>query len=81
MILVSYRVAPCHGHVVHDPVVLVVHEHPLPQLSDLLLVVRVGGSVLFRASNLTASVFAKCDFIRRGSDPLAEDNLSQVLCW
>ena len=48
--LVLHLVAPRHRHVVHDPVVLVVHEHPLLQLRQLLYRVSVVRLVLLSST-------------------------------
>ena len=70
------RVAPGHGHVVHNPVVLVVHEHALLEEGQLLLVLRLGCLVFLGAKNLAlVYVRAKGNLVRRGSDPLAENHL------
>ncbi len=47
-----HRVAPGDGHVVHDPVVLVVHAHALPQHAHLLLVLLVAHVVVLGADGL-----------------------------
>ena len=74
---IFYRVAPSHRHVVHNPVVLVVHEHALLQQGQLLLVLRLSGLVLLGAENLAlVYVLAKGDLIRGRSNPLTKAHLN-----
>ena len=80
VLTILHRVAPRDGHVVDDPVVLVVHEHPLPQQSYLLLVVLVACLVLLAAQHLALRVLTKLDLVWRGSDPLSKHHLSKILC-
>ena len=76
---VLHGVAPGHWHVVHDPVVLVVHEHSFTEQSDLLLIVRIIFLVILGTEDLAIRVLQELDLIGRGSDSLSEHNLAQVL--
>ena len=80
VLAVLHGVTPGHGHVVHDPVVLVVHEHALLQLRQLLLVLGHVLLVSLAADHLAGLlVLPKGDLVGRGPDPLAKDDLSEVL--
>ncbi len=56
LVAALHRVAPGDGHVVDDPVVLVVHAHALLQLGHLLLALGVGHVVVLGAHGLALAV-------------------------
>ena len=79
---VLHRVAPGDGHVVHDPVVLVVHEHPLLQQRELLLVLGLGGLVGLGAEHRAGGLrLAEGNRIGRGPDSLPEHHLGGEVRW
>ena len=73
------RVAPGDRHVVNNPVMLVVHEHPLLKQGQLFLVLWLGGLVLLGAENLAlVYVLPKGYLIRGRSNPLTKHHLQMV---
>ena len=81
MLAILHRITPRHWHVVNDPVMLVVHEHPLTKECDLLLVLSLILLVLLGTQNLTGRVLQELDLVRRRPNSLSENNLSKVFCW
>ena len=79
VLAVLHGITPGHRHVVHNPVVLVVHEHSFTEQSDLLLHVRIVFLVILGTEDLAIRVLQELDLIGRGSDSLSEHNLAQVL--
>ena len=62
LLSILHGVAPGHRHVVHDPVVLIVHAHPLLQLVQLFLCVGIAEIVRLCADRLAfAAILLECD--------------------
>ena len=77
---ILHWVTPCDWHVVNNPVMLVVHEHPLPQECNILLVRGVARGVLFGAQHLAIRVLTEFNLILTGSDSFTKNNLAQIFC-
>ena len=76
---VLHWVTPSHRHVVHNPVVLVVHKHSLAQQSNLLLIFSIVFLVILGTEYLAVGVLQELDLIGGRSNSLSEHHLSQVL--
>ena len=70
-------VAPCNGHVINDPVMLIAEHHSVLQELHIIIVARI-----FLLADFFARLFAvKLELVWRWSNSFAEEDLAEIFRW